>query len=121
MTTHYSDRTKILPELRITSWSAYSGAFHPTAEGQAAIAAVAQMPCLRNLASVRTAVAKLHRASSAAFAIAGIKSVSTNLSVSAITFPFSPQIFVTSKSRLPELQDSPSLNSRLTLSPTLYR
>ena len=38
MATHYSDRTKILPELRITSWSAYSGAFHPTAEGQAAIA-----------------------------------------------------------------------------------
>ncbi len=38
MTAHYSDRTKLLPELRVTSWSAYSGAFHPTAEGQAAIA-----------------------------------------------------------------------------------
>jgi hypothetical protein len=38
MTAHYSDRTKLLPELRITGWSAYSGAFHPTAEGQAAIA-----------------------------------------------------------------------------------
>jgi hypothetical protein len=38
MTAHYSDRMKLLPELRITSWSAYSGAFHPTAEGQAALA-----------------------------------------------------------------------------------
>jgi hypothetical protein len=38
MTAHYADTSKKLPELRVTGWSAYSGAFHPTAEGQAAIA-----------------------------------------------------------------------------------
>jgi hypothetical protein len=38
MTAHYADAMKLLPELRITMWSAYSGAFHPTAEGQAALA-----------------------------------------------------------------------------------